>query len=62
MRTASCEKRKNFFYARLVPDGSARRKGKGRWSETGSVCGHKLVRPVSSGSVNTADFQKKINN
>lgn len=51
----SCEKyvrivslRNGRIFARLAPDDSARREGKGRWSETGSVYGHKLTRPVSS--------------
>lgn len=45
--------RNGRIFARLVPDGGARREGKGRWFETGSVCGHKLARPVSSVSLRT---------
>jgi len=48
VRTTFSKNERIFLFVRFDPDGSAQREGKGRWSETGSVYGHKLAQPVSN--------------
>jgi len=48
VRTAFSKNERIFLFVRFDPDGGAQREGKGRWSETGSVYGHKSARPVSN--------------